>query len=51
VDEGVVLANAGFTAAPAEVAQEQKFFSQHRPDQEFETGAPNYLMLKAEKLQ
>lgn len=48
---GMLLGNAGFTAAASEVAQEQKFSSQHRLDQEFEAGTSNYLIFKMVKLQ
>lgn len=47
----MLLENAGFTAAPSQVAQEQKFSSQPRLDQEFEAGTSTYLIYKMEKLQ
>lgn len=50
VDVGMLLENAGFTAAPSEAAQEQKFSSQPRLDEEFEAGTSNWLIDKMEKL-
>ena len=48
----MLLGNAGFTAAPSEVAQEQKLSSHHRLDQEFEVPiTSNYLIFEIEKLQ